>query len=420
MVTTGGTTNIGSYLIGDDEPELMDFSTLLTPQDLMTLLVTSSSIQKQCIWLNAQALAAGWIFKKEESFTAEKRGKPYNFPSFTDWFHWCGAYEEVLKAMVWASLFRRSIIVGFLSEEKPTKYKNTGSDFYDELEEGAIATKLMACYDTLDGNGFKVEENDDDGEPLIYAIDFTQREPQPQLDKREKITYYVHKSRVVKFNSTALTLGFDGTSKVHTTAHLAMMERHFYQSIFVQCKNMSAGITAIKVASEDQKNAIKSQVSTVLAHTVRLWYKGSESIEDIIKVLVPDMKSDQIERISLLLQKRLANAMNISIRYLGEEDIATGIGEGGAGISHLQTKFEIMEIQRHYKRAVEEVFFLLGKTETEFEWNQPMQKDEEMLRDQGNINLKINGENNPDDKNQLPDEKQLPEKGVEEEDVSES
>ena len=112
-----------------------------------------------------------------------------------------------------------------------------------------------------------------------------------------------------------------------------------------------------------------------------------------MKVVVPDMKIDQLYAINLIIQKQIAEAANLSIRTLGEEDIASGLGEGGAGISHELVKAEIKEIQRHFQRPIEYCFYLLGKEDTVFVWNEPLVQDEQLAEDQ--TNKPLDGDSSP-------------------------
>lgn len=383
---------IGSYITGDDDPTEFDFSSYLTPEEILTLLVTSDPINKQCVWLPAQALAAGWKFKKDAPFLAEKFGKPYSFPSFTDWFNWCGAYNESRVAITFAKAFRRSIAIGFMAEENPSDLK--GKPYYGPITPPSeLITKIVACYPYLNQNGFKVYKLDENDEPEIYGIHITDRdieyyeedmENKPLME--EKI-YYVHASRVVEFIAPKKEMGMKGTSEIQLTGHVAIVQREMFRSVMSIAKNLEAGVAVARAKDKTEADYIDEKMAN-FSHLTRIKYAGSGPLDDVIKIVVPELKVNQFERFNLVLQKYLGSAMGISIRYMGEEDIATGLGDGGAGISHINTKFEIKEIQRHYKRSLEHVFYLMGKTDSEFEWNDPMVKDEELLKEQNPLNDK--------------------------------
>ena len=375
---------IGSYVEGDDDPTDFDYNSLLTPSQLLQLLISSDPINKQCVWLPSQALAAGWKFKLDDSFPAEKFGNPYTFPSFTDWFNWCGAYSETRVALTWAKAFSKCIIIGYLADETPTTYKN--KEYYGEIQPGTdILTKIEAIYPYLDGNGYKIEQLDE-----IYAIHKTDKEPDLYEDgsrpTNEETIFYVHTSRVIEFVAPKKEMGRKGTSEIQLTGHNAIVEREMFRSVMSISKNLSAGVKVARAQTKEEADYLETKLAN-LSHLKTIKYAGTHSLDDIVKIVIPEMKVDQFAKLDLIMKKSLASSMGISIRYMGEEDIATGLGDGGAGISHINTKFEIKEIQRHYKRPIEHLFYLMGKTESEFEWNDPMVKDEEILQEKADETL---------------------------------
>lgn len=399
-----GGNNVSSRLIGDGNPKLFDFNTLITQKELMNLYITSDKLEKGVKWIPAMILTTGWEFKKLGPFMAQKFKKDFAFESFTDWFKWSGAYEEALNAMAWANLFRRAIVIGYLAEETPSEYK--GKPYYDEIEQGTdICTKVEAMYSILNGNGWEIAEENEDNEPEIYKITKTNYE-ENYVDcdhVQEQLIHYVHASRVVLFTAPKKQMGFDGTAKSQTIAHLCKLQKQMLQAVYVQCKNLIAGYIIYRASN----NTSATEINTLLdsfSHLTRLGWDGAEPLEDILKLDVPDFKADQLQSINLMIQKSLASAMNISIRNLGEEDIASGLGEGGAGISHELTLFEIKEMQRFYTRPLEHLFYIMGKTESAFVWNEPMVKDEKLKEEQKNKDLGDKDGKKEDD--QKPEDKQ--------------
>jgi hypothetical protein len=386
---------LGSLLPGDTDPSEFDMTTYLTRDMLRVLLISSAPIQKQCIWLRSQALSVGWEFKNgDEKFPATKHKAPFTFDSFTEWVHWCKEYENIMLAMIWSAVYGKAILVHFLPDEAATLYENR--DYYGPIVPNqTLCTASQTFHPLFNGQGYRIKSVDTNGDPEIYELNFTNKDPDYVELKTELYTYYVHASRVVVFNELSLDAGYLGISKLQTTGHLAIIQRQMLGSVFVQMKNLAAGVLACRCANAAEKVLIEEKLDVQFSHLTKLFYMGNIELEDVVKVIVPDLKIDQLTAINLMLQKQFAEAANLSIRTLGEEDIAAGIGEGGAGISHELVIAEIRDIQRHFQRPIEECFYLLGKKDTSFIWNQPLIQDEELALDQddkGESNKSLDGD----------------------------
>lgn len=385
----GGKT-LSSHFCGDGNPRLFDFNSPIGQKELMDLYITTNALEKGVKWIPAQILSAGWIFKEEVPFIAEKFGKPFVFDSFTDWFKHCGAYQEALYAMAWANLFHNAKVMHYMADDEPEIYK--GKPYYGEIEPGVdICTKVEAMYSFYDKNGWQIAKVDDDDEPEIYKVTKTNLED-TYIDcdhKQEAKIHYVHASRVVSFNAPKKSMGYDGTARAQTIAHLCKLQKQLLQSVYVAAKNLIAGYVLYRAKNADAAAATNKTLES-FSHLSRIGWDGSEDLEDVLKVVVPDFNADQITKLNLMIQKSLATSMNISIRNLGEEDIASGLGEGGAGISHEITLFEVKEMQRFYQRPIEHMFYLMGKINSTFVWNEPMIKDETIKEDQKEKELEKN------------------------------
>ena len=145
---------------------------------------------------------------------------------------------------------------------------------------------------------------------------------------------------------------------------------------------------------------------------LKLWYSGEAPLDDIFKIIVPDLKAGQLTELYIISQKEIATGLGISIKNLGEEDIPQGFGMGGKeegeGITHDRTH----HIQNHYKRFIEECFFKLGKDDTTFEFIQPA--IEEQRED---FRVSINGGKDEDDPSISEEDDQ--EENIEEESIPE-
>jgi hypothetical protein len=231
-------------------------------------------------------------------------------------------------------------------------------------------------YALINGNGWEIAKLDEDDEPEIYLISKTNRETKIKNKDASTKKYYVHASRAVAFHSFQKELGLEGTAKSQTIAHLSKLQKQMLQAVFVNCKNLIAGYVMFRSRNQKTTDEINEKLAE-FSHLTRIGWAGSEDLEDVLKVIVPDFNAEQLSSINLLIQKSLAAAMNTSIRYLGEEDIAAGLGDGGAMISHEMPLFEIEDLQQHFQRPIEECFYLYGKENTAFVWNQPNQREEE-------------------------------------------
>jgi len=390
-----GDANVGSYMSGDADPEKFDFGTYLDRTDILTLLVTSAPIQKQCIWLPSQALHPLWEFVNgDKPFTAMKYDKPYTFTSFTEWLMWMKGYLEIKLAMIWSYSFADSICAFFSPNDKPISQGNY-EIYYGELEEGEQFTKMKAFYPLITSNGYRISKLDEFGEPEIYEINVMKQNMRDYTDEAagvKKITYHIHASRVVSFHALPLELGFTGTSKLQTTGHLAIVQRQMLRSVFVQMKNLAAGILMMRAAGEDEKKILLKAVKAQYSHLTKVFYSGPEDIKNVMELFIPDMKIDQLGKVNLMLQKLMATSANLSIRTLGEEDIGGGIGNGDAQFSHTLIKSEIEDIQRHYQSSIEHCFHKLGLEDTAFVWNQPIIEDDEVAVEE-NVKEKENQSN---------------------------
>jgi len=377
---------VGSFMIGDKDPQSFNFATYLSSTDLLTLLVTSAPIQKQCIWLPSQALAPLWEFTNgDKKFLAQKYGKDYEFNTFTEWLFWMKGYTNIKLALIWSYTFGSSINVFFSPDDAPIKMGNY-KKYYGELEEGSIFTKMMAFYPLIIANGYRISKLDEFGEPEIYEINYMRKNIKHYTDEAastEKLTYHVHASRVVEFHALPLELGYEGTSKLQTTGHLAIVQRQMLRSVFIQMKNLAAGILMMRAADDGEKKILLKAVKAQYSHLTKIFYSGPESLEDIMKISVPDLKTDQLAQVNLMLQKLMATSANLSIRTLGEEDISGGLGDGDAKFSHTLIKAEIKDIQRHYQEPIERCFHKLGLEDTAFVWNEPVVEDDKVGIEEG-------------------------------------
>lgn len=379
--------SIGSYIKGDKNPTDFKFSDYLSPKDVLTLYITSDPVHKMAYWLPSQALAAGWIFDVEEKFNGFKHDKPFLFKTFDAWFRWSKAREELLKGMSWSILFSKSLLCGFCADEDPTP-DAAGKIVYGEKPADKPITKWMAVWAYTNGlgpNGYKIDSVDENGDPEVYAIHYSNKDidlyEDTAKDDSEHI-FLIHKSRCVPLHYISKEMGRDGTSGAQLIAHLALVQREMTRSVFSICKNLEAGVMVARANNTADATMIQTNCHETLSHLDLMLYTGNKPLNDLFQLVVPEMKVQQFSELNLNLNKALASSIGISIRSLGEEDIATGLGDVGGEISHAMTKFQIKDLQQLYQRPIEEMIYLMGKEDSSFTWNEPFVKDEQLQQDQ--------------------------------------
>jgi hypothetical protein len=387
-MSIGANIGTSNYIKGSKNPAHFKFSDLITPKELLLLYISCDPVHKMAYWLPAMALQAGWEFDaKDGTFDGFKNGKPFEFKKFMDWFRWSWSKRELLKAMSWSILFSKAILVGYIADDKPIIHEKSGKKYYGPILQGTqrITTweAVWVYQTTIDGNGYKVYELDDNGYPEIYAVHKTNTD----IDLYEKGVkntseeiFLFHKSRIVTLQFIGKEMGRDGTSGAQQIAHLALAQREMFQTVISICKNVQAGILAIREQNPADAAIIDTDLADTLSCMDVLRVSGNRPLKDYLDIIVPEMKVQQFEKLNLMLTKAIASSIGISIRQLGEEDIATGLGDVGGEISHAMTKFQIKDIQELYQRPIEEMIYLMGKEDSSFTWNEPFVKDEETLQ----------------------------------------
>ena len=359
----------------NEEPTEFSFQTRLTREDLLELAESNSDIDKQCYWLPNQALSNGVDFKKDGKWKGLKFGKDFLFDTFWDFLIWSASWEEIEKAISESSLFGIAIIVG-LNDKNIEQWEGGAENKYF-AETTEPATEIRAFYPITGRSGYWIQSWDEDRNPKVYKIQITRRdyEIEPTMAvKNATVIFYVHASRVVRFPAIQKNLSLPGTPKSMMIAHMAKAKQIYYESVVNGIKNMSAGTYIRRVANEDEALKLEAIDSTP-SYKNRLYIIGGvgEPIDSKVQIYVPDFKSSQFVAFGRTINKQIAAASNLSLRNYGEEDIASGIGEGGVAFSLALILAEIKDIQTHYQRPIETVFHLLGKDQTTFTWPIPEQ-----------------------------------------------
>jgi hypothetical protein len=358
----------------NESPIEFSFEDPITRHKLLEACKTNSDLDKQCFWISNQAFNAGYKLKDNSSYDGLKFGIPYPFETFYDYLEWSGALEEQEKAISYSYLYGISIIV-CLNKENMGKLK--GKPYFMEIENplDKPAEEIKAFYPTVDGSGYWIHKYDDEGNPEIYKIEITDKnyEREPRESQRDaKIVFYVHSSRVVRFPCIQKDLSFAGTPKSLLTYHMARAKEIYIESVVNAAKNQSAGTVVRRVAGEAEMDELEN-INTTPSYQNRVYVMGTnEKLDEIMQIYIPDFKTTQFSELMLSINKHIASASNLSLRIYGEEDIACGIGEGGANFSSDLIRAEIKDLQSRYRKPIEHTLFLLGRKETSFEWNEPI------------------------------------------------
>jgi hypothetical protein len=354
----------GTYIKGDYDPSNFSYQNTLTKTELLNLFIRNPKIQKATAWFAGEVLRERWEFEVDQPIESLKHGQPYTFKTFNEWLEWNGFIQEVLKTITWSLLFGDAIMVFYDGKEENAN--NSNKRFLKP------ATDYVAChgfYEETKGNGYSIIDVDPfTGIPKTYKI-------QLHPNKAEKaITYYVDASRVVRFPAPQKELKYQGTSTVTAIAHDCLVQEQIKRAVAVQANNLQSGILALKANTNTEKDLINSDVGDAMTHLHRVFFRNNEDIDSLIKVIIPDLKIDQLEKLNKILQTDVATGMDMSISIL------EGAPQGAissAAFDTFNTYSKVKQLQSHYTRPMEESFFKFGKKDTTFTWNDPMPKGEQ-------------------------------------------
>jgi hypothetical protein len=420
----------GSYLNIEAKPSDFNYNHFFSDAELLEYLKIYPGIDLQCRYLVDMALEAGIKFAKEQPIEGEKFGNDWTFPTFIEYLKWIGAYDTVSQAMMWGRNLGLSICAVFLPDEEPDtdseieyyekkdktsrkrKKSLKGKDYYGPLKDEEIgeATRVEAYHPRINGNGYTIAQvvEGTTNEPEIYKIYYTNRDAYYEDSNRINATktYFIHASRVVEFHWKNKEMGRRGETTLNSTIHLVKTMEEATRAVYTQLKDLQAGITIFRADDQPEAEYMNKKTEN-FDHKNKVAYSGDDPLDDVLHWLVPEMKADQLERILLMMKKEYSQGARVSLRALGEEDIATGLGEGGVEFSQSLMVHEIKSIQEYYRKPLEHIFYHLGKDNTAFEWGIPFMKDAEMIKEQiQDQEPNADGNNNPKDDKSKKDESQ--------------
>jgi hypothetical protein len=356
----GGST---AYVRGDLDPEDFSYTLPLSRPELMALFLRNSKIKKAVAWFASEMIRERWEFETDETIVGTKHGAEFTFPKFIDWLEWNGFMQEVLKALMWALLFGESIMVFYSdSDEKSVKWKKT-----DQLYLAKSASPFVKCkafYEEINQNGYMIEEVDE-----FFGIPKTYRITLMTYKSKKAVKYFVDaNTRVVRFSAPQMELKYAGTSTVSTIAKDCIVQELAKRSTAVQLMNTASGILACRVSGEEEKTQLETEIKDTLTHLKKVYASGNMAFEEMFKIIVPDLKIDQLAGMNELMQQDIATGIDMSISNL------EGAPQGAlssAEYDTFNTYSKVKQLQSHFKRAFEECFFKLGKQETTFQFYDP-------------------------------------------------
>lgn len=364
----------------------------ITSKELLELAQINGYIAKTTWWMAKQVFSNGIIFDEEQEIEGIKFDKPWTFKTFYRWLRWIGAINEYQKAIAWSLVLSISVVVHFGEDETPTKLDDY--DYYGPLPEGTPASAVEAFHEEINGSGFKIWAEDDDGNWETVRIKLRREDTFYVQSNSATTEYLVDISRCVFFINPAMDLTTTGSSAVIPIAHLGRVQQHIIDSVAARIKNLAAGIFAMKVVDEKDRANVEDSIGDKLDHCIKIWLDKNDPtpLDQLFTLFVPDLKSSQLSEISLLIEKNMATAANLSLRVYGEEDQGAGLGQGGAPISLTLVQEQIKSVQETFHTALEESFHLLGLEDTAFEFVPPFtldkksdEKTEEVLPDEENL-----------------------------------
>jgi hypothetical protein len=351
----------GSYIAGDTDPSDFNYTNALSRHDLLSLLLRNGKVQKATVWFAGEILRERWEFAVDQAIQAPKHGLPYTFKTFNEWLEWNGFLQEVNNSLMWSLLFGEAILVFFKDGEIIAK---------DDVLTGLTSYDLCrAYYPITDGNGYVLEDVDQiTNTPNLYRIELRAQQAKGML------SFKVEADRVVRFPAPKKELKFAGTSTVSAIAHDCLAQEQIKRAVVTQANNLIGGIVAIKAADDNERELVDNAVGDTLTHLRRVYFKNPGDIDNLVKIIVPDLNITQLEDLNNILQTDIATGMDMS------KSVLEGAPQGtisSAGFNTYNTYTKVKQLQSHYKRAMEKAFFKLGKMDTTFTWNDPTPREAE-------------------------------------------
>ena len=358
----------GTFIKGDDDPNDFTFEDGLNSAEVLNLFERNGKARK-IMWFVNDVFKNGLLFKIPESIIAPKfKDKLFNYDTWWEWFEFSKGKDETKLAMIWSEVLGDCITIHFTTEDEniTTLYKETEKPFFGETKDDFVQNK--AIYGLTDSIGYEVIEQTEGviPEPEVYKITLKDIDKVTE-DTKEIREFYVHASRVVRYKAQPVRLDQHGSSMLSTGGKYMLIQEQILKAVFETANNLCAGLQITRVNGKTEKDNVKASLTNdVWTRLNKLWYDGDQPLDEIVKMIIPDLKTGQLMELYLISQKEIANSLNISIRNLGEEDISSGFGSGAAESSTGVTNDATKHLQDHYKPTLEHEFFMMNRVDTRF------------------------------------------------------
>ena len=358
LASIDGSKGSNTYVDGDYDPSDFDYNKAVSRDELLSMLIRNGKIQKATVWTAGEMMRERWKFSKEQPIKAPKHTiEKFPFPTFNEWLEWIGAMEEILKVLFWSLNFGESIVVCFTGKETYEGKVLTLAETTDPI------VKIKAYYPMVKGSGYIIKDVDP-----VHNIPGTYKIKLNTFKASNRITIMADKSRVVRFSAPSLELKYAGTSNVSAIVKDCIAQEQIKRGVVAVANNLLPGILACKASNDDEVESVNNAIGDALTHLRRIYFKNIEDMDGLLKIIIPDMKVQQIESFNTILQNDISAGADI------QKSIMEGAGQGTistAGYDTFNTYSKIKQLQAHYKRAMEQLFFKLGKLDTAFTWNDP-------------------------------------------------
>lgn len=393
----GSHTKDHTYLPGEIDPAEFDFNWEPTREQLLVLYQKSEILQLQCYWSVEEAVRKEMKFEQDQQMTVDRHGKPYTFgataaeteidefgmqkekkpeeQALIKFLRWMGFFTKLKEGLSWSRLFGNAIAV--MWDDKPgipnhvwvtnradVKKQTQLADglYYAPNPDSQAYVDFDCYYEITFGNGYEIADVDDKGNPTLYKIHIL-----TQGMEKKKVSY-VHADRVVQLNAPRKSIVYGGSSAVRGLDTYALASQLMIQANTARAQKLAGSLLSFyNISSQEEAEELDTAIGSDLTSLDRLFFRNGKA-EGGAEFLAPDLKaSDEFLAFFEILSTVVARFTRIS------KQLMDGDPEGArasANVDTLSSYTCIKQIQSHYKRAVEDILWFLGVTETAFEWNE--------------------------------------------------
>lgn len=357
-----------SEIRGDQEPNDFNFSMVLSNEEMLSLYKRNGIVQLVIDWFVNEMLRQEMTFKKDQSVESNKFGKPYTFKTFLDWFSWIGGFIKLKEGVSWSQLFGISIAVLWDDQKGVEKFKYQKTDggvitlseglYFPPNVDDQAYTDFSMFYPVTKGKGYKVLDSNEDGTPALIQLLI------PNPNKKSAVKkVYVSGKRCVELIADRKDISHEGTSRIYGLGVKALAQEQMLKALVTRAKALAGGIGVLK------GNINKTNGPDLAAKLLKLTY-NSKIILDLASDFdfrTPDMKvAGEFMSLNQMMTWEFARDTRIAEKLINGE--SQGI-TASAKYDLLSTYTSIYGLQKHYNKPIEEIFYHLGKINTDFTWN---------------------------------------------------